>query len=362
MKGRLFFLIACILVATMGKIGYVSADPGDLDPTFGDSGIVIVDVMDQSDFPKSPAITSDGKIVVVGSIEYMDDSDIFIMRFLQDGTPDSSFSEDGLVITDMGRTRNIPYSIALQPYGKIVVDGSVGDYAEQDILLLRYDSDGNLDPTFSDDGVVTLDIWGYYNVGRGVRVQPDGRIVAAAYANDGSQTDYVLARFDCDGSPDSSFSDDGIVTTDLFDGEGPTYLVLQPDGKIVVTGYTWDGNDHDWVTMRHEGGVLPDLTISPPSGKYISTQRFDLSLILQAEGLSIVRGSATLDGDDVTGLIVRNAVFGTLITGGRTIRVPNIPGSYFIPGCHRLSITLELSDGSSVSDTVVWEMKENSEP
>lgn len=184
----------------------------------------------------------------------------------------------------------------------------------------------------------------------------------AAYTYDGIQSDYVLARYNCDGSLDSSFSDDGIVTTDISDNEGSTYLVLQPDGKIVVTGYVWDGNDHDWVVLRYEGGVSPNLTISPPSGKYVTTQEFDLALIAEAPGLSLVGGSATLDGADVTSILVQNVIPGTLVTGGMTFRLPGIEANLFSPGCHMLSVELDLSDGTSIGDAITWEVRENTEP
>ena len=122
------------------------------------------------------------------------------MRLLSDGTPDSSFSEDGLVITDIGNLPNLPWSAALQANGKIVVDGQIGPVGEQDILVLRYNADGSLDQTFSGDGILTLDIGGYYDAGKGVRGQEDGRLVVNATMFDGVQYDYVLVRIDCDGS------------------------------------------------------------------------------------------------------------------------------------------------------------------
>ena len=104
------------------------------------------------------------------------------------------------------------------------------------------------------------------------------------------------------------------------------------------------------------------LTISPPSGVYVTTQNFDLTLIVETEGVSVVGGSATFDGSDVTSYLAGCLIPGTLVSGGQTFRCPNLTGGLFGTGTHTLDVTLDLSDGSSVSDTVTWEVKENTEP
>ncbi len=104
------------------------------------------------------------------------------------------------------------------------------------------------------------------------------------------------------------------------------------------------------------------LNISPPSGDYVTTQGFDLTLIVEAPGLSVTGGSATLDGSDVTGALVSCVIPGTLISGGQTFRCPGLTGGTFGTGTHTLDVTLDLSDGSSVNDGVTWEVKENVEP
>lgn len=104
------------------------------------------------------------------------------------------------------------------------------------------------------------------------------------------------------------------------------------------------------------------LILSPPSGDYVTTQRFDLTLIVEAPGLSVVGGSATLDGSDVTRSLVDCVIPGTLTSGGQTFRCPRLTGGSFGTGTHIFDVTLDLSDGSTVSDTVIWEVKENTEP
>jgi hypothetical protein len=109
-------------------------------------------------------------------------------------------------------------------------------------------------------------------------------------------------------------------------------------------------------------GATAKLTISPPSGAYVTTQRFDIALILEAPGLlSVVGGNAKLNGFDVTSTLAHCLIPGILISGGCTFRCPGLSGSTFGTGTHTLEVSLDLSDGSSVNDSVIWEVKENAE-
>lgn len=112
--------------------------------------------------------------------------------------------------------------------------------------------------------------------------------------------------------------------------------------------------------LYNEGNAI--LIISPPSCAYVTTQGFDLTLIVEAPGLSVVGGSATFDGTDVTTYLAGCLIPGTLVSGGQTFRCPGLIAGALGTGTHTLDVTLNLSDGSSVSDTVTWEVKENTEP
>jgi hypothetical protein len=104
------------------------------------------------------------------------------------------------------------------------------------------------------------------------------------------------------------------------------------------------------------------LSISPPSGSYLSTQGFDLVLAINAIGRTIVGGQVTVDGTDVTAAVARCVVPGTLVTGGFTARCPNLRGGLFPPGPHSVAVLLNLNDGTTLSDSVVWEVDANTEP
>ena len=104
------------------------------------------------------------------------------------------------------------------------------------------------------------------------------------------------------------------------------------------------------------------LTISPPSGDYASSQSFDATFFVSTLNASVVGGSASIDGSDITTLLADCLIPGTLVSGGQTFRCPGITGQLLGEGSHTLNLTLDLSDGSSLSETVIWKILANQEP
>lgn len=138
-----------------------------------------------------------------------------------------------------------------------------------------------------------------------------------------------------------------------------TELIVDQSGSRLFSAFI------DQLRVYETGyGITPNatLTISPPSGDYVTTQGYDLVLIVEALGLSVAGGSATLNGSDVTPGLAACIIPGTLVSGGQTFRCPGLTGSFLGTGTHTLNVTLDLSNGSSVNDTVTWEVKENTEP
>lgn len=167
--------------------------------------------LDQLTIRRSVAIQSDGKIIAVGFTT----SDFAIARYNADGTLDMSFDGDGKVTTDFGGTTDQAFSVALQPDGRIIVAGlRITNGPADDFVVARYNVDGSLDATFDGDGKVATDIGNNFNWAFSVAVQPDGKLVAAGFSTSTSR-DFALVRYNSDGSLDTSFDADGKVTTDI---------------------------------------------------------------------------------------------------------------------------------------------------
>ncbi|MEZ5842968.1 MAG: Ig-like domain-containing protein [Hyphomicrobiaceae bacterium] len=129
-----------------------------------------------------------------------------------------TFAEgDGIVTTAVGSTHDQAFSLAVQQDGRIVVAGQSNNGLDFDFALVRYNADGTLDTSFGGgDGIVTTPIGSLFAVGISVTVQPDGRIVVAGYSDNGTSLDFALVRYNADGTLDTSFGGGGgIVTTPI---------------------------------------------------------------------------------------------------------------------------------------------------
>ena len=235
---------------------------GTLDPTFGSDGIVTTDVDPrdgEADEAHAVAIQPDGKIVAVGVAGTGDTfTDFAVVRYNADGSLDTSFDGDGIVLTDVaidgGTDFSNAWAVALQDDGKVVVAGEI-EYS-LGFALVRYNQNGSLDTTFGDGGIaITQFCSGDMcdgGLARAVIVQPNGRIVAAGTAQiDGGGTFtsfFALARYNANGTLDPSFGGDGKVTTPFgggFPSVGANDLVLLPDGKLVAAGSALVGGQYD---------------------------------------------------------------------------------------------------------------------
>jgi len=151
------------------------------------------------------------------------------------GDLDVSFRSGGTVRTDFGGHVDIAYPMALQPDGKIVVAGESGLDANPKFALARYNPDGSPDSSFGGDGKVTTDFTTGEDVAYGVAILADGKIVTAGTS--GGYARFALARYNPNGSLDETFGGDGRVTTDFTRGGDYAYgMAIQADGKIVAAG------------------------------------------------------------------------------------------------------------------------------
>ena len=232
---------------------------GSLDKTFSGNGKQMTHfgpVGDRFARAHGVALQEDGKIVVVGIADF---SDFAIARYNPDGSLDRTFSSDGRQRTDFGTGQNSANGVAIQADGKIVVVGTAvfGDFA-----IARYNANGSLDTSFSGDGKQTTSV-GLGNAGASaMALRPDGKIVAVGEAYVGPNVGFALARYNPNGSLDTGFSGDGKQTTSFGGGDEEAHAVaLQADGKIVTVGRVGSLGvlEGDFAIARHQ----PDGSLDP---------------------------------------------------------------------------------------------------
>jgi uncharacterized delta-60 repeat protein len=184
------------------------------------------------------AVQSDGKVLVAGYTHDGPDYDVALVRYNADGSLDTTFNGDGALTTGIGASDDRAYSVTVQPDGKVLVAGISHDGTDYDFALARYNTNGSLDTSFAGDGTLTTAITPMDDSARSVLVQADGKIVVAGYAyTEWSHTDLALARYNADGTPDAGFGSGGIVTTGLVGSSDDAWsAALQSDGKILAAG------------------------------------------------------------------------------------------------------------------------------
>ena len=244
--------------------GYFNASPNDIivvrftadgaiDTSFGSGGKynVSLGTVTESVTAIDMAPDGSGDILLAGYAN----NDFFLMRLTSAGAPDNGFGTNGVVYTDFGSTVDRPSSMTVMPDGgsyKILVAGTYND--GNDFALARYNADGSLDTSFDIDGKLITDLGSSYDLATSVVVDTDGNILVSGRSNG----DFVVVRYLSDGQRDTDFASNGVFTHDLGSTDETAYdLALDANGRIVVVGTTFNGTDSDAVLLRlnHDGTI-----------------------------------------------------------------------------------------------------------
>ena len=271
---------------------------GTPDTSFGTGGIATTDLGGAADKAHDAALTPDGGIVAVGETDApgIQKQDFAVVRYLPDGEPDAAFDGDGVVTTDFSGHGDIANAVAVQGDGKIVVAGfaTAASGIGSDFALARYNPDGTLDSSFDGDGTVTTDFGALSDDdARALVIEPDGRIVVVGTAGE----DIALARYMPDGKLDTTFGSGGTKITDLGFDDVATGVALTPDGKIVISGYTIGAKlNNDFLLARYNTDGTLDTTFG--TGGTVKTDLGggdDLAenLTIDAVGRIVVVGQST---------------------------------------------------------------------
>lgn len=303
-KNTILTFVSLLVSSTSLTFGQLL--PGSLDDSFNGTGKVITPIGNNEDNARSVAIQSDGKIVVAGYTKNIADNyDIALLRYNSDGTLDADFdgnvNGNGVITTAIGDADDIAYSVAVQSDGKIVVTGYSFNGTNIDVVLLRYNTNGELDDTFNGDGIVITDIGGY-ETATSLIIQPnDSKILVAGTTshieNNGNVNENILLlRYNTDGSLDNTFDEDGIVITPSID-RANAIAIQADDGKIVVAGFTKnDAHIADIALLRYNTDGSLDNTFDE-DGIVITDieNNYDVaySVAIQLDGKIVLAGATS---------------------------------------------------------------------
>jgi uncharacterized delta-60 repeat protein len=320
---------------------------GNLDSRFGAGGKVTTDFFNNSiDEAHAVAIQPNQKVVVVGQTLLPGQGntvDFALARYLPNGDLDPSFGNGGKVETDFAGNLDVANSVALQADGKIVVAGySMDATGHEEFSLARYLPNGDLDFGFGQRGKVNLKISPTSNdVARSVAIQPDGKIVVAGYSVSAGTTLFVVARYNADGTLDTSFGGVGLTEPVVTGTDFASSVALQPDGKIVVAGTTTVNGTGEFALARLENDHLqfsaPTYSVSESgSAATITITRVGGVTGTVSALLTTSNGSARAGTDYVP--VSTRVVFGP----GQASKTVNIPilGDGLVDGNETVHLTL----------------------
>jgi uncharacterized delta-60 repeat protein len=224
---------------------------GSMDDGFGEGGIRVID-FGMSDFASALTQTND-KIVITGYTGSGGSYDFVTARLNNDGTFDESFGSGGWVITSVNTSTDWAEHVCMQNDSKLVVAGLSWDPVEEnyDAALVRYLADGSADPSFGNNGIVTTSFSTENDEAFSAAIQPDGKIliggVAQATVSAGS---FLLARYTENGQPDAAFGDNGSVIISYAGNDAAWEVMIAPNNKIMLAGYSSDGLNADAALLR----------------------------------------------------------------------------------------------------------------
>ena len=277
---------------------------GVLDTTFGGGdGKVTTDIVTaDADYATAVAIQADGKIVVAGYSNGSGTNDFALARYTAAGVLDTTFGGgDGKLVTDIVTAdQDFAYAVAIQADGKIVVAGTSNGSGTNDFALARYTTAGALDATFGTGGKVTTDIVTADNdIASAMVIQADGKIIVSGRSNGSGSFDFALARYTTAGALDATFGTGGKVTTDIVtaDNDIASAMVIQADGKIIVSGRSNGSGSFDFALARYTTAGALDATFG--TGGKVTTDigaDYGYAVAIQADGKIVVAGTSNGSG------------------------------------------------------------------
>ncbi len=358
-----------------------NADGNLTDSGFGYFGTIYADWGSGQDRALAIHLQSDGKLLVAGASANGGGNDLVVARYLSDGTPDTGFNGSGLQILDQGGDDQATAILQASDGGVLVAASSAGGNPKA--LLLRFNTDGSLDTGFASGGIASVTMATPTEITDLVE-QTDGKVMLLGNLGNVGSRDILLIQFNADGSLDTGFGNNGLLSIDLGGDEQAGTLAQQADGKWLIAAS--DSGTAEAISLR----LFADGSLDPSygsNGQYRHANSGGNALTLQADGQLLLAGSLSNAGNtdalilrqDMTPASADVAVSKTLDTAGpyvtgqtvqytlqvsnngpdpaRVIRLQDTPSNLSIVSvngtqCSALPCSLSLANGSIETLTV----------
>lgn len=252
----------------------VSAAEVTLDTTFGGTGVVRpafenLPSPDAAGTGRSVAVQADGRIVVAGYSRALMVQKFVVTRLLANGDLDTSFAMQGSLVVPLERDASAS-CVTLLPDGGILAAGKASNGVFDDMIVVKLDASGALDPAFGQDGKVILDFHGDDDAAAALAVDAQGRVLVAGSAVNSGVWSFAVARLSAAGVPDAGFGTDGRVSFHLGSDSRARDVVVQGSGRIILGGSSGPLRHHFSLAAFDDTGAL-DTTFGPDEQGYAVT-------------------------------------------------------------------------------------------
>lgn len=243
--------LSCLLPAPDSIVpNRVMAAGGDLVPGFGTSGVVMTDFAGGNDSAQAIAATLDGKIIAAGSATIPGQgTDFALACYDENGNLDPSFGTGGKATTDFFGANDGARGVAVQEDGKIVLSGFATNGSERQFAIARFNPDGSLDTTLDQDGKVVFDL-GLTSEAFKVALQEDNKIVAVGDSRPQNSLDFTIVRINPDGSTDNNFGTNGVVRVDFGNSDRAIDLAIDEANIFFCGIVVKTATDSDFGIVR----------------------------------------------------------------------------------------------------------------
>ncbi len=220
------------------------------DMGFDQDGQVSISLPNSNDKAQSVLLQTDGKIILAGSSEEGERTQLFVARLTRDGVLDTGFGNNGLV-TGPGKYDSATYSAALQEDGRILLAGFSRKEDQQQAALFSFLSNGQVDQNFGEQGIALAGTGSESSIFYDVAFLEGGKILAAGAIQGEAYRSILLAGFSQNGTADQQFNGQGMVRTDLGTDSVAYALAIAKDGSIYLAGSGSKGQDTDFILLHY---------------------------------------------------------------------------------------------------------------
>ncbi len=297
---------------------------GQLDSDFGTNGKVTTSIDSGDDLVRRVIETPTGKLLAVGRTQSGSNWNVALAQYHADGSLDTTFGTGGIVVTDFGSADDDAVDVAIDALGNIFVAGHRSGANGMDIVVARYDVNGTLNTTFGTNGFVTTSLGASDETAAKLAIQNDGKLVLVGYTTANSNADMLVARYNSDWTLDTAFDSDGIAFIDFGSDDYAQSVTVSYNGKITVAGASGTGNALDFALARLTPSGSVDTSFGV-GGKVTTDFSGNVDVIRDiatAEDGKLVATGFTHNGTNIDFALARYTANGVLdtsfATGGKS--------------------------------------------